>query len=228
MARIVYSGLVDSIRGSIGGTTFQSNKHGYTVKSKPNMVHPRSPLQNARKATFAGAVKAWQQLSDAQRTDWNTWASTYPQYAKYNPSSQLSGYELFVRQHAFLFLIGQSVITAPAYDVKPTDTLTFSLTLAGGVLSLVSSSTTKDAEWWVVCFISRPFPVSSNFIGTKARYFYSFENDDDNNNITSAYIALFGVLPVLGSRVALDYVQVGTDNGQLISRIQGIYTIVAP
>jgi len=228
MARIKYSGLVDNIRGSIGGTTFQNNKHGYTIKRKPNMVHPRSPLQNARKASFVAAVKAWQQLSSAQRTDWNTWASTYPQYAKFNPTSQLTGYEVFVRNHSYIYMIGETPITAPAYVVNPTDTLTFSLELSGGVLSLDSVSTTKDATFHVCMFISRPFPDASNFIGTKTRYFYYFDNDDDNQNITSHYTALYGVLPSLGDRVALDYVQVSADNGQLIARIQGIYTIVAP
>jgi len=34
MARIIYGAIGTEIRGKVGGTVFQGNKHGYTIKNK--------------------------------------------------------------------------------------------------------------------------------------------------------------------------------------------------
>ena len=228
MARIVYSGLIDSIRGSIGGTTFQSNKYGYTVKRKPNIVRPNKPLQNQRKLDFSLAVKAWQALTSGQRADWVTWASTYPQYAKHNPTAQLSGYVVFVKVHDYRQIIGEAVITAPVYTSYSQDTIGISVTLSGGVLTLVITSLLQDLNQWLVFFISRPMSVTQNFIGTRTRYIWYIGNDNDSDIITAKYTALYGSLPSIGDRVAVDFVAMGTDQGQVFARVQEVVTVAAP
>jgi hypothetical protein len=225
MARIVYSGLIDNIRGSIGGTTFQNNKHGFTVKRKPNIVKPVRTLQNARKVTFSSAVKAWQALTSSQRSDWNSWAVTYPQYAKNNPTSQLTGYEVFVRNHAYIFMIGESVITAPVYSSDTVPSITLEIGLDTGVLYINTTSVPASGDFWVLVSASRPLSVTQNFVGSKTRYFYFFVNDDDSQIITTLYQSKFGIIPSIGDRVALSYVLVSTSNGQFVTRASDVYTV---
>ena len=97
MARIIYSGLIESIRGSIAGTTFQANAYGYTIKKKPNIINPNTASQNLRKSYLAKAVRQWRSFIQATRDSWDTFASTYPQYSQHNPSAQLSGYAVFTK-----------------------------------------------------------------------------------------------------------------------------------
>ena len=75
MARIIYSALVTQIKGSVGGTTFQSNAYGFTIKNKASVVKPRTMLQERSKKFFASATGAWRKLSQTNRDTWVSWAA---------------------------------------------------------------------------------------------------------------------------------------------------------
>jgi hypothetical protein len=227
MARIKYSGLVDNIRGSIGGTTFQANAYGYTVKRKPNMIKPNSPDQNRSKVLFAKAVKAWKDLTSTNRSNWETYASTYPQYAKYNPDSELSGFAVFTKQHVFKFLCGQIVKSDPVMSQIESDTITVTMTLIAGVLRYIIASLNDSEEWTVIIFISHPLGAAQNFVGSRTRYIANCDNVDGSHVITSQYIALYGSLPAVGNRVAIDLLAFNGQNGQNIARQTTICTVAA-
>jgi len=228
MARVVYSALIESIRGSIGGTTFQRNKYGYTCKRKPNMVNPWTELQKQRQISFVRAVRAWREADQATRDNWDTWASVNPQYAKHNPNAQLSGFACFVRWHSFAFLCGLPVDTMPALTIPEQDTVTLTLTLNAGVLTLHQQWTLSEEAWNVAIFVSRPFGPAQNFIGTRTRYCAYTTSSTQNTNITSQYIALFGSLPSIGDRVAVDIVMFMESGGAVLARQQYLCEVVAP
>ena len=227
MARIVYSALIEKISGSIGGTTFQANSYGYTVKKKPNIIHPNSFLQNRQKAYLALAVREWGQLTDAQRTDWNTWSSTYLQYARHNPSAQLSGFAVFVRTHVFRFMDSLAVDTNPTYSLADADTVNAYPNISGGVLTLGETSTTEDNAWNCLFSVSRPLKASTNFIGTKPLYIASDDNAARNITITNEYTALFGRLPLESEYMAVSIQMYNPTNGQIQSRHSRIHDVTA-
>lgn len=218
MARIVYSALIESIRGSIGGTTFQKNAYGYTIKKKPNMINPNSQPQQLQKTFFALAVRAWGQLTNAQRADWDTWATTYPQYAKHNPTSQLSGFAVFTKVHVYRLMYGRPVDTNPTYTAYAQDIITLGCKLVAGVLSLVVTSDNDSEEWWLVLSVSRPFTDSQNFVGSRVRYMTQITNTTTTVNITTKYTSLFGILPAVGQKIALSVIPYGEANGQVLAR----------
>lgn len=218
MARIIYSGLVTSIRGSVGGTTFQNNAYGFTVKNKANMIRPNSAQQELRKLIFSKSVKAWGGLTTGQRNDWNAWAATYPQFAHNNPSSVLSGFAVFTKWHALNFLgfgLSVAIQTAPMYVTVPLDTVTYTLTLVGGVLTLNTNWVTEGEDWNVNISMSRPFLASQNFAGTSPRFVTSTSNTDDAIIITNDYLAIFGKLPSVGQSVFIDTQLFASSNGQV-------------
>lgn len=228
MARIIYTALVESIRGSIAGTTFQRNAYGYTVKKKPNMINPNTPDQQFQKTIFARAVRAWNQLTTAQRADWDTWASTYPQYAKNNPSSQLSGFAVFTKVHVYRFMTERVVKTNPEYTQYAQDTIDVNVTLAAGVLRLDIDSVLESEEWWCLFFISRPFSDAQNFVGSKPKFVYYSTNVSDTPDITTVYTNKYGSLPSIGQKLAVDLQMYGEENGQVLARESFIVTVVAP
>jgi hypothetical protein len=228
MARIVYSALIESIRGSIGGTTFQKNAYGYTVKTKPNMCKPNTQNQQAQKILFRLAVSAWTGLTNAQRADWDTWASTYPQYAKHNPTSQLSGFAVFTRVHVYRFMTGEGIDTNPSYFNYNVDTLTFSVTLAAGVLRIVVDSLLEEESWRIPLFISRPFSDSQNFVGTRTRYVTWTTSADQSLVITSAYTDKYGILPAIGQKLAVRAICYGDGTGHVLAPQDTVLDVTAP
>jgi len=228
MARIIYTAIVESIRGSIAGTTFQRNAYGYTCKKKPRMVHPNSKLQQLRKGTFSQVVKAWQSLTSAQRADYNTWASTYPQYAKHNSSAQLSGFAVFCKYNYYKILGGSSVVTNPNYSIAADQSPVYALENNAGALKLYVSNTDGNELWECYIFISRPISQTQNFVGTKTRYIQYVTTANADFNITDAYTNIYGRIPAVGELVALDAVLIGEDFPVIKARTSEILTIAAP
>lgn len=225
MARIIYSGLVESIRGSIGGTTFQANAYGYTVKRKPNMIRPASAAQNSRKAILSKVTREWRELTQSKRDEYNSWASTYPQYAKHNPESQLSGYAVFVKYNAIRVLSGGSIYTGVLYPPSAGDTIDYLISRNGAALELGISSLNEDSLWTILFFISRVLGASQNFIGTVPRYFTSHVNDTDTVTITTLYTDKYGSLPGVGDYVALDALLYDNYSPKVLARDSQIYAV---
>jgi hypothetical protein len=204
MARIIYSGLVTSIRGSIGGTTFQNNAYGFTIKNKASMIRPNSIDQEVRKIIFSSAVKNWSTMSQTGRDNWNTFAASFPQFSKHNVSSVLSGFAVFVKWHAANYLrtgLYAAVDSVPSVSPVAMDSATLTLVNAAGVLTLNSTWAIGDESWNVNIFMSRGFSAAQNFVGTSPKFIVGVQSIDAATVVTSAYIAKFGALPLVGSFV---------------------------
>ncbi len=225
MARIQYSGLIDNIRGSIGGTTFQNNKYGYTVKRKPNMVNPNTSLQQRSKNILSEVSRAWRDLSSAERTAYNTFASTYPQYSKYNPTSVLSGYAVFLKYNTLRVLRSNPVLESFSGAPPATDTLSYIIDSTSGTLRIYIDSTTNDEEWDILFFVSRQFSVGQNFVGTRTRYFEHDVNFDGNTDVTALWEAMYGDIPTSGDRVAMDALLIAGDVPYVLARDSQVYTV---
>jgi len=228
MARIIYTGIVESIRGSIGGSTFQANAYGYTIKRKPNVIRPNSFLQNNRKLVFSQVTRAWRGLTQAKRDEYDSWASTYPQYSKYNPESQLSGYAVFVKYNVLRVLSGKTVLTAALGTPPDSDTLTYEVENNAGALSINITSTTGDEEWLILFFLSRKFTASQLFIGTSPKYIKDSTNATQSVTITTEYTNIYGYVPSVGENVALDALLIADNCPKVLARDSSIYTVVAP
>lgn len=225
MARIVYGALVDSIRGSIGGTTFQSNKHGFTIKRKPNMKNPKTALQVKRQSFMSQASRAWRDLTQSQRDLYDTYASSFPQFAKHNPTSQLSGYSIFVKFNCLNLLIGEVVDTDISQSVPATDDLTYTVTNTAGVLTIDITSTTGDEEWQILFFMSRPRSVTQKFIGTSPKFIKHLSNATQSLTITSEYTAIYGDVPDTGDTVAMDALLISDNSPFVLARDSQSYVV---
>lgn len=219
---------MESIRGSIGGSTFQANAYGYTIKRKPNMVKPNSALQNNRKLIFSQVTRAWRDLTQAKRDEYDSWASTYPQFSKYNPESQLSGYAVFVKYNTLRVLSGAAILTATLQAPPDTDSLTYEVENNAGALAVNIDSTTGDEDWRILFFLSRKFTATQLFIGTSPKYIKDSTNADQSVTITTEYTNIFGYVPSVGDLVALDALLIADNAPKVLARDSDVYTVAAP
>lgn len=113
MARVKFSGLIDSINGSIGGTTFQRNRYGNTIKAKRSATRPQTASQLSRQNKLAQVSKEWRLLTTSQQLAWNTYAQTYPVASRLNPAVNLSGFNYFLRYHEYKRMATTEILTDP-------------------------------------------------------------------------------------------------------------------
>lgn len=226
MARVVYSALIDNIRGSIGGTTFQRNRYGYTVKKKPSMVRPNTPRQGTSKLIMSQVVRSWRDLTASQRTAYETYASSFPQYAKHAPTVALTGYGVFVKYNTLRLLQGGSVLTTITQAIPATDTLSYTITRSGTALNIAIVSANDDEEWLILFFMSRPLGPTEKFFGSKTKYVDARSNADLTFDVASEYSAIYGLTPSSDDLIGMDVLLIGDNSPYVLARDDSIYTVL--
>lgn len=209
MARITYSGLVTEINGSIGGTTFQKNKYGYTIKNKPRMIHPQAPDQNTQKQYVAAAARAWGNLSSTVRSNWSSWVESFPQYSTHNSESELSGYIVFLKYYLFKCIIHQSTdfnIESLTFTLKENGTATPTVSLISGILKVSLNIDTVIDNWYTQISASQPTIATANFVGSSPRYMGYCTSQVGELDITDNYTTKYGTLPEVGQYVNIKIV----------------------
>ncbi|MFA5386716.1 MAG: hypothetical protein WC297_03565, partial [Candidatus Paceibacterota bacterium] len=195
MARVKFSGLVTEIRGSVGGTTFQSNAYGWTIKNKANMIRPNSQLQQLPKTIMARVTSGWSALTVAQRATIDSWAAIYPQYSKHNPDSILSGFAVWVRYWLVMLTSDPSTALVPFVSplAPPTiDSMTVHGSLIADVLSLDATFVIGDASWYLAYGLTPPLRATNNTPGSLVRLTARTLSENDDLTANVSYINQFG------------------------------------
>lgn len=217
MARIIYSALVESITGSIKGTTFQRNAYGFTIKGKPNMVNPNTPRQNRRKRTFSNATQAWRDLTSGNRSAWDAYANAFPIPSRKNPSAYLSGLAAFTRWHGVMFQRNSTVLANPAGAQGTAVVDQIELVISAGALRALIPTDVTNGPWQLFLYLSRPLQPTQSFVKSWQRYIIAMPSDDWSDvSIDAEYIAIFGARPPIGSLLGTQVVFLNTTNGQVL------------
>lgn len=182
MARIVYSGLVTEIKGSVGGTTFQSNRSGYIVRNKQYKGPVRSVGNVEAGRAFAIASRRWSLLSSAQQSAYNTMASSYQYTDLWGKTKTLTGFQWFMASTNNQFRVdGIGLPLAPAGDptiIPPVLGLTATSTFCN-VDVLDISSTNAD----LIFIYATPVIRSYTYVNRLTYRFLKFVNFNTTGNI---------------------------------------------
>jgi hypothetical protein len=122
MAKLLFSGLVDGVRGRTGGIIFSANSAGPFVRRFNPPIYKNTAAQVARRSVFSSWGGYWSDLSPSQRNDWNTYAADGAQALTNSLGNTyyLNGWQWFVSCNSNLALVNRSPISdAPVLPVPP-------------------------------------------------------------------------------------------------------------
>jgi hypothetical protein len=181
------------------------------------MVNPNSATQALRKQGFQKALQTWRTLSDANRANWETYATTYPTPSQHNPAAYLNGYNLFVRWHTASFQWSANVLSNPSGAQGTVSYVETELIRSGGDFELVISSTVTNGPWYVLVYLTRPLSPTQRYqkSWTKLIKRASYANPIDSL-IQTEYTNVYGFLPSVGDLIGVDITYVNSTNGQVI------------
>lgn len=217
MARIKFSALVESIQGSIAGTTFQRNAYGFSVKSKPNMIRPNKARQNASKNRFSSLTKQWGGMTQSQRNAWITYASSFPVPSRLNPDSNLNGFNYFVKYHNLRFTAGSSgIVTSPGATQATIDYSVGDMINTGSSLFYEGDCTVSSGSFILAVYLTPEVPAGKVFVPTTPRFIRAspISADAYSVDLGANYEALFNALPTIGSNIGIKVVIFGSSTGQ--------------
>jgi hypothetical protein len=177
MVQVKYGAIITDMKGKIGGQTFKGN---YTAASCQNIVKPfqRSTDFNQLWKPNVGYLSAsWRALTNAQRVDWNTLATTWPFYNCFNVLYHGTGFQVFMSVNLSLASVGLGMHTIAANRV-----LDFAFANVSGVWSNILANCTLTFD--------NITALGNWYVSIKASYLLSVGQFG-----TSRKLALIGVIP---------------------------------
>ena len=152
MARIKLGPMVTNISGSIGGLTIQRNRFGITMRRKPLPPTSSTSAQYNVRQKIITIQKAWQDLTDAKRLQWDRFLDFSGQSINADRSVKLSGHALYLKYQLFRLLAGFSLLIDLTYVPMPAVPVISQVLLSTGVLRLYLASAVDSTKYFF-CFL---------------------------------------------------------------------------
>lgn len=204
MALIVFGGGVTNIVGSHAGNTFAKNKGGSYMKKKPHGTNPATTSQVNRRGIISNLAKAYTfTLTDAERAAWRTFAATYPVINKLGNSTFLSAQQIFSKLNAPVLFNGNPLATTPPLSTavgSPVSLTVAAISGGSGSVKVQLNTTGAGSFDAAVIYVSPPLNPGKNFVSSALRQLPHAIGRDTLQDITTAYLSLFGLLPSSGGQ----------------------------
>lgn len=112
---LIKSSLLSSIRGSIGGTTYATNRYGMYARNRTTIANPNTGNQIAARGALGNSAQAWRNLTAEQQLGWINYAAATPVPNRLGDMIHMSGINAYVKQASFmLFNSGTPFADPPA------------------------------------------------------------------------------------------------------------------
>lgn len=97
MAVIKFGAIVTDARGKLGGHVFGKNQHGNSLGTKAVKAVNLTQWQARRGNNMNIIIKAWNNLSEANKNQWRATALEFPYTNKFGDKKTMNGYNFFVK-----------------------------------------------------------------------------------------------------------------------------------
>lgn len=196
MARIKLGPLITDISGSIGMATIQRNRFGHTLRLKPLPKKSETPAQYIVRRHMITIQAAWQNLTDAERLQWDRFLNFSGQTIRKDKSVLLSGHKLYIKYQLFRLLTGEELLTTIVYAPMPDFKQFENWNIIGGpALEISFEGLVNHNVYFFILKLSSPRRENQAYNSLGLRYMKVPLSSAINYDITAQYIAAFGVLP---------------------------------
>lgn len=192
MAKIVP--ILGDLKGSIAGSTFQTNTSGAIVRHRPRVTRSSTPKQQLSHQRHQFWLAQWQALTQTQRDLWNVFAATYPKTDKFGNSRNLTGANWFESANSNRYLILQDPFLNPPAHVLPDDAPPFTLTLTAEKIIVHLTASFDFTNNYLLGWVAMPTLRSKTSINQIRRYIGNIPSTGNPNlDITTAWQTATGL-----------------------------------
>jgi len=207
MAILKLGVLVTGIRGTVGGTIFSANKSGPFARNWSRGADPMSTSQTTVRARLSSHATEWQDLAQADRDDWDTYAADPAQELTNSLGEAYygSGWNWYCRINNHLLVAGEA-----RRDTYPTNARPAAPTITG---IYVRTPITGEGDAFVtypsnqflgyLCVVFLAFAPSTALLWKSRGYLLTYIDKNIYTTFESfGWLAydLFGD-PILGSKI---------------------------
>ncbi len=220
--KIKWGALVVDGRAKIGGQVASKNRAGAYMRNKVTPVNPQQPAQTVVRNRLATFAQNWRGLSAAQRAAWNAAVSNFAKTDIFGDLKNPSGFNLYIRLNANIASIGGDPISNPP-------NLTSVDQFADAVLTYVSGTDALSLAFTVTAGLDNGYkvlatpPLSAGISFVKSEFRQITQGDITPTsplNILTPYLAKFGSLGAVGTKIFVKIIPVGVASGIMGTAIQ--------
>lgn len=203
MANIKYGAIITEIKGKVGGSVFQSNKAGFTMKNKPKIAIDRAKARTFgdghQNLLFSSAIKNWSQITEANRSSWSALVGTWQFNNKFGDVYNGSPYQIQNACNINRQLLELAMLApAPTYNPAVDPGLSYAnFSLSGTFNGTIANAGANGQLVYVEA--SQPVNPTKNISRVQFRKFGVIVSAAGTANYKAAYIAWLGFTPALGT-----------------------------
>lgn len=216
MARVQYGAFITELKGSIAGSTFQSSRHGFTVRNKPISPKLRSAAQNTLRDYWRIVSQHWRTLLQADRDSWAAVAPSWPAVDSYGYAITLTGFECYMRSNYKLYIVSQKIEDVGSLPVVLYDPgiITCEALFGAGTILLDFSNGPVGADTALIVESAAPSSAGTSYRSSSMRGFVILDvGEVSPYDLAAAYVKRWGLFPPEGSRFSVNVSVVSKING---------------
>jgi len=208
MARVVFSSIVNEIRGKLNGSVFQGGPGGFQLRTRVKPRNPRSAYQQLNRSNIGYLSRLWAELTQTQRDTWLAPVSGYP-----------NGLDRFVAVNSRVWQLGQPAVTTSPSSFNTTDVEQqfVSLTSSTFTLQLLTGTYVLPSNVYLIIMATRPLSAGATFIGARWRTFTAAIPPATDlgtaYSIESEYVARHGAKSA-GKLIGIQYYLLNASTGE--------------
>jgi hypothetical protein len=224
MAIIKTSGLISDIRGSINGSTFQRSASGLVMRSKPVSVGRGTNSQNNIRNINSQLNFAWQNLSQAQRDLWGSYAIFLngPGISHTGSKSANTGRTQFFGVNFWLLQYGKSILNVPTFTTALAPAIPCPPLFNQSDTLQNSSYNLNPAQEILVTRVSLPQSLATNTANTGFRTLVYTQVHGTIQNWLTAYFNTFGINLMPNKKYWVSYMVVNFITGAISAETKSL------
>ncbi len=208
MARIKTSALISDISGKVNGSVFQRNQGGLVMRNESGKINSNTIRSNTHKVNLVSVQGAWLLLSNAERLQWQSYATYLNKKQKKNPTLSINGHQLFINVNTVRYdMLGTSalfsppILTTPTLTPLPQPISIVTIVINFGDITITLDRAVTAANESILLFMSRPLRATQMSANQKMVLMKTSTQDGLDFIPTSYYEEVYGRKLISGEYV---------------------------
>lgn len=162
MAIVEFAAPITSIKGSIGGWTFQANNSGNIIRLKGTRAKSITAKQTLAQQNFFEFVQKWQTLTFAEKLLWDAYGVANTKENKFGITKTLTGMNWYQSINSNLQLMGEPLVTSPPAHILPPAVAAYNLTFDATKIEITFGAPFSPANSQLLIWATYPTTQTTN------------------------------------------------------------------
>lgn len=205
-----FGAIVVDGSGKINGFVASKNKSGNYFRTKVSPSQPRTEAQLAVRSLLSSLSQSWRDLTEDQRSAWNSATSLYKSSNVFGDMKTMSGFNLYQRINNNLTQIGLTTVDTPTLPTGNDSFESLVLTYTSGTPSLSLAFTRNGSNAsYAKLMATAPLSAGKSYVESDFRIIDILDDTQTSPaNILAAYTAKFGSVGEVGQKIFIKIIPV--------------------